>query len=299
VEGGSEVAIELLKQPFHHIFFTGSTATGKKVMEAASAYLASVTLELGGKSPVVILPGADLKKTAAKVTWGKFVNAGQTCIAPDYVFVHEQAVDEFCELVGEQINKYYYKGKTLNTGDFGKIISASHFQRIKNLIEEGIASGGKVIVGGTFTESELRIHPTVIRLPYRKSKLMQEEIFGPVLPVLTYTHLPEVIDYINANNKPLALYVFGNSQEADALLNQTTSGGACVNDVMLQISNPHLPFGGVNSSGMGGSHGFHGFKTFSHERAVMYQARFFDFGSIIYPPYSGKERILKLLRKIM
>lgn len=300
LEGGSELARELLQLPFQHIFFTGSSAIGKKVMEAASQHLASVTLELGGKSPVVILEDADLNKAAAKITWGKLINAGQTCIAPDYVFVHEKQRDEFCKLVTEYISRYYYQNNILNKDDFGKIISESHFNRLKNLLDDCKAAGGEIITGGICTEEDRRIYPTVITHVDTNCRLMQEEIFGPVLPVLTYSQLSEVTNYIKAGDKPLALYIFGNNRSVvEEILDSTSSGGVCVNDVMLQVSNPHLPFGGINNSGIGGSHGFHGFKAFSHERAVMYQSRFFDMGRIVYPPYKGKEKIMKLLRRIM
>ncbi len=300
VEGDAAVAAELLRLPFDHIFFTGSTQIGKVVMEAASKNLSSVTLELGGKSPAIIDEQADLKKAADKITWGTFANAGQTCIAPDYVFVHEDQHEQFIELMKENIKKKYFQNGEINKEDFGKIISENHFKRIKNLFDHAVKKGAKIEIGGTFEESDRTIHPTVLTNVSLDSLIMQEEIFGPVLPVLTYKNISQVIEHINANNKPLALYVFGNNKRnIENILKQTSSGGACINDVMIHISNPHLSFGGINASGIGGSHGIHGFKAFSHERSVMYQSRFIDVSKIIYPPYKSKGLILKLLRKLM
>lgn len=300
VEGDACVSAELLSLPFNHIFFTGSTHVGKIVMEAASKHLSTVTLELGGKSPAIIDEDVDLKKAADKIAWGTFANSGQTCIAPDYVFVHEDQQEKFIELMKSTIEKKYFNKEQLNKEDYGKIISGNHFKRLKNLFDDALAKGAKVRIGGTFEESDKTVHPTVLTNVSRDSLIMQEEVFGPVLPVVTYKNISEVINYVNANNKPLALYVFSNSnKKVDSILKQTSSGGACINDVMIHISNPHLSFGGINTSGMGGSHGFHGFKAFSHERSVMYQSKLIDISKIIYPPYNGKRMILKLLRKLM
>ena len=300
VEGDVSVSTELLSLPFNHIFFTGSTQIGKVVMEAAAKHLASVTLELGGKSPAIIDINTDLKKAAAKIVWGTFANAGQTCIAPDYVFVHEDQQEKFIELLRENIEKEYFSKDQLNKEDYGKIISEGHFKRLKNLLDDAIQKGAQVRIGGTFEESDRTVHPTVLTNVSLDSRIMLEEIFGPVVPVLTYKNINEVIDYVNSQNKPLALYVFSNSkQNVETILSQTSSGGSCINDVMIHISNPNLSFGGINTSGIGGSHGAHGFKAFSHERSVMYQSKIMDISKIIYPPYKGKEMILKLLRKLM
>ena len=300
VEGDATVSTELLSLPFNHIFFTGSTQIGKVVMEAAAKHLASVTLELGGKSPAIIDEHADLKKAADKIAWGKLANAGQTCIAPDYVFVHENQQKEFIELLKANIEKKYFTNHLLNKEDYGTIVSDNHFKRLKNLVDDALQKGAKLVIGGTFEESDRTVYPTVLTNVSLDSRIMQEEIFGPVLPVLTYKNLNEVIEYVNVHNKPLALYIFSNSkQNVETILKRTSSGGACVNDVMIHISNPNLSFGGINTSGMGGSHGVHGFKAFSHERSVMYQSQLIDISKIIYPPYKGKEMILKLLRKLM
>jgi len=300
VEGNVCVSTELLSLPFNHIFFTGSTQIGKVVMEAASKHLSTVTLELGGKSPAIIDTNSDLQKAADKITWGTFANAGQTCITPDYVFVHETQKEKFIDLLKANIEKKYFKNDQLNKEDYGKIISENHYKRLKNLFDDALNKGAQVKVGGTFEESDRTIYPTVITNVSPDSLIMQEEVFGPVLPVLTYKNITDVIEYVNANNKPLALYVFSNNnKQIENILSQTSSGGVCINDVMIHISNPHLSFGGINTSGIGGSHGFHGFKSFSHERSVMYQSKLFDISKLIYPPYKGKEMILKLLRKLM
>lgn len=302
VEGDSYTATELLSLPFDHIFFTGSPNVGKIVMAAASKNLTSVTLELGGKSPVIIDGTADLDKAAAKITWGKFSNSGQTCVAPDYVFIHESKKDKFVELLKENIEKSYFVNGQLNKNDYCKIISDGNFRRVKNLFEDAVRNGAKVNVGGTFDESDNTVHPTVLTNIDKESMIMKEEIFGPVLPVLTYKNISEALHFINANDKPLAFYVFSKSNKViDNILSQTSSGGACINDVVIHYTNPHLPFGGVNNSGIGNAHGFYGFKAFSHERSIMYQSKAFDFNNVIYPPYSGKikEATLKMYKKLI
>ncbi len=300
VEGDATVSTALLSFPFNHIFFTGSTQIGKVVMEAAAKHLTSVTLELGGKSPAIIDEDADLKKAATKIVWGKLANAGQTCIAPDYVLVHESKRDQFIDLMRATIEKAYFNKETINKNDYGKIISDNHFKRLKNLVDDAVKNGAELKIGGNFEESDRTIYPTVLTNVPLDAHIMKEEIFGPLLPVLTYKNITEVIDYVNAHNKPLALYIFGNNKKKiETILNQTSSGGTCVNDVLIHISNPNLSFGGVNTSGIGGSHGFHGFKVFSHERSIMYQSKFMDITKIVYPPYKGKGLILKLLRKLI
>lgn len=299
-EGDATISKELLKQPFNHIFFTGSTHIGKIVMEAASKHLASVTLELGGKSPAIIDTHVDIKSVATKIAWGKFANAGQTCIAPDYVFVHEDQRDAFIEHFNDAVKKEFFKSGKLNKDDYGKIISESHYKRLKGLLADALKRGALVKVGGESDDHDRTLYPTLITSVSGEMQIMKEEIFGPILPVMTYKNLDEVIAYINKNEKPLALYVFSTKKKnIKTVLQQTSSGGVCVNDVLIQISNPNLSFGGVNASGIGGSHGFHGFKVFSHERSVMYQSRFFNIGKMVYPPYNGKNLILKFLRKIM
>ncbi len=298
-EGDAKVSTTLLNLPFDHIFFTGSTEIGKVVMEAASKHLASVTLELGGKSPTVIDKEVNLEKAAEKIAWGKLVNSGQTCIAPDYIFVHQQQVDEFIGLYKTAANKLFFNNQKINPKSYGKIISQKHFARLKTLVNEAVDKGARIDFGGTFDEAQQTINPIVLSKIPAGSKIMQEEIFGPILPIIAYENLDEVINQINAKSKPLAMYIFSkNNANIKKLIKSTSAGGTCVNDVLVHISNPKLPFGGVNGSGMGSSHGFFGFKTFSHERAVVFQSSI-NFSSLIYPPYIGKEWVLKMLKKIM
>lgn len=299
-EGNADVSTALLKLPFDHIFFTGSTAIGKVVMEAAAKNLTSVTLELGGKSPTIIDRDADLAKAAEKIAWGKLVNAGQTCIAPDYVFVHEQQLDEFIGLYKAAAAKMFFKSADqINPQTYGKIISEKHYDRLKGLVDEAVEKGARIDFGGDFDEKSHTINPVLLSKIPEGTKVMEEEIFGPILPLISYKNLEEVIDQINAKSKPLALYIFSNnSKNITKIIKNTSAGGTCINDVLIHISNPKLPFGGVNGSGMGSSHGFYGFKNFSHERAVMFQ-RSIDFIKMIYPPYVGKEWVLKMLSKIM
>jgi aldehyde dehydrogenase (NAD+) len=300
IEGDASVSTALLALPFNHIFFTGSTRIGKVVMTAAAKHLATVTLELGGKSPTIVDTKADFKKVANKIVWGKFSNAGQTCIAPDYVFVHESQAEKLIVYLKEAIEQFYYKNNTLNTDDYCKIISSNHYNRLKGLLDDAVKKGAQIKAGGQFDDTNHTIHPTIITNVNDESLVMQEEIFGPLLPIITYKDKNEAINYINAHDKPLAMYVFSKSNRTiNHIIKNTSAGGTCVNDVLIHISNPNLSFGGVNTSGMGGSHGFHGFKSFSHERSIMNQSKWFDLGSIGYPPYKGKQLILKILRKIM
>lgn len=297
VEGDAELAKELLQLPFDHIFYTGSTAIGKEVMKAAAENLASVTLELGGKSPVIIHSSANLKKAAKKIAWGKWMNAGQTCIAPDHVFIPESLKDEFISLLKQQTEKLY--GAPVNTADYGKIISKKHFYRIRHLIDDAVEKGAQLHYGGEYLPDKLTIQPTILSRINQKMLISQEEIFGPVLPVYTYRLLSEVLSYLNAQPKPLALYIFTrNADVADELIARTSAGGTCVNDVMVHITNPNLPFGGVNHSGNGSCHAYYGFKAFSHERAVMYQAGI-DLNHLTYAPYAGKEKNLPLLKSLL
>ncbi|MCJ0741783.1 aldehyde dehydrogenase family protein [Pedobacter montanisoli] len=300
IEGDKDTATQLLALPFDHIFFTGSTSVGKIVMEAAAKNLSSVTLELGGKSPAIIDSTADLRKAAQKIAWGKLVNCGQTCIAPDYVLIHEQNADEFIGLYKDFVQEMFFMGdEKINPSSYGKIVNKFHFNRLKTLVDQAITEGARIDLGGKFDEKAQVINPVVLRQVAPKSAVMTEEIFGPVLPILTYKDLNEAIDIINQKPKPLALYIFSQSKKnIKDILRSTSSGGACVNDVLIHIANPKLPFGGVNHSGLGSSHGFFGFKSFSHERAVVIQSKI-DFSSLVYPPYEGKGRILNLLKRII
>lgn len=299
-EGNADVSTLLLKLPFDHIFFTGSTKIGKVVMEAAAKNLSSVTLELGGKSPTIIDKEVNLQKAAEKIAWGKLVNSGQTCIAPDYLFVHEQQLDEFIGLYKAAAKKMYFKtADKIDPKTYGKIISSNHYERLKGLVNEAVEKGARIDFGGEFDDKNQTISPVILSKIPAGTKVMEDEIFGPILPIITYKDLNEVIEQINLKSKPLALYIFSKSgKNINYIIKNTSAGGTCVNDVLIHISSPKLPFGGVNGSGMGASHGVFGFKNFSHERSIMFQAGI-DFNSMIYPPYLGKEWVLKLLKKLM
>ena len=271
-EGEAEVSQALLALPFDHVFFTGSPTIGKYVMGAAAKNLTSVTLELGGKSPTIIDETANLKLAATNVMWAKFANAGQTCIAPDYVFVHENVKDAWLACCREQLIKAY--GTTLDaqksSPHLAHIVNERHTARIKALLDDAQAQGARTITGGGSSEEECFIQPTLLDQVSPTSRIMEEEIFGPLLPVLGYKNLDEVIAHINEGPKPLALYIYSrNNAHIDKVLTQTVSGGACVNHALVQFLQGNLPFGGINNSGIGNAHGHYGFKAFSHERGVV------------------------------
>ena len=298
-EGDAGVAEELLSLPFDHIFFTGSTQVGKVVMAAAAKNLTSVTLELGGKSPVIIDSDVDLEKAVAKIVWGKFINAGQTCIAPDYILLKAEQQEKFLELARNSLKKLYYTDGPLDESSYGKIISKRHFDRLSGMLQEAVADGAKVSLGGLQSEERQIIEPTVVSNVNPRSALMQEEIFGPILPLLTYRSLDEAISLINERPKPLALYIFSqNNTVIDRIIKQTSAGGTTVNDIAIHFANSSLPFGGTGASGMGSSHGFFGFRAFSHERGVTFQSKI-DFNRFAYPPYGKKKGLMKWLKKLM
>jgi aldehyde dehydrogenase (NAD+) len=300
VQGDAEVSKTLLKLPFDHIFFTGSTAIGKVVMEAAAKNLASVTLELGGKSPAIIDKSADIEKAAEKIAWGKLVNAGQTCIAPDYVLIEQGQESHFVQAFKKAcLAMFFRNGYEINKEAYGKIINEKQFKRLQKLLAQSVEGGAKIAWGGEVEESSLTIFPTLLTGVSKDNPIMQEEIFGPILPIVTFNNLQQAIDVVNEKTKPLALYIFSEDKNTThKIIQETSSGGTCVNDVLVHISNPNLPFGGVNSSGMGSSHGIFGFKAFSHERAVVFQSRI-GITKMIYPPYEKKMGLLKWLKRIM
>ncbi|WP_039074958.1 MULTISPECIES: aldehyde dehydrogenase family protein [Bacillus] len=273
-EGEVEVATELLDQPFDHIFFTGSTNVGKIVMTAAAKHLASVTLELGGKSPTIIDSEYDLMDAAKKIAVGKFVNAGQTCIAPDYLFIKKDAQDKFAGMLQTIVNAGFMEDdRNPDRSKFTQIVNDRNFNRVKGLFDDAIEKGAEVVFGGVFDASDRTISPTVLKNVTPDMKIMQEEIFAPILPMMNYEDIDEVIDYVNDRDKPLALYVFSHNQDLiDNVLQHTTSGNAAINDVVAHFSDVNLPFGGVNTSGIGSYHGVYGFKAFSHEKGVLIQA---------------------------
>ncbi len=301
VEGGPAETQRLLALPFDHFFFTGSTKVGRIVAEAAAKHLASTTLELGGKSPAVVDDSADIALTAKRIVWGKFVNGGQTCIAPDYVFVSEQREAELVNELRKSIAVMYGTSEDdrKKSPDLCRVINARNFDRLKKMLDDSVDQGAKVEIGGGSDAAERYIAPTVLTHVKAEQPVMAEEIFGPILPVLTYQKLSEVPTFITARDKPLALYVFANDQQAvDQIIDNTTAGGTCVNNALIHFANTHLPFGGVGPSGTGNYHGFYGFKAFSHERAVLRQGRV-DMLKTVYPPYGPKvSRMLKWMFKL-
>ncbi len=271
-EGEADVAQALQELPFDHIFFTGSPAIGKFVMAAAAKNLASVTLELGGKSPTIVDASANLKLAASNIMWAKFANSGQTCIAPDYVYVHESVKDRWVECCREELQRAY--GSTLadqqRSPHLAHMVNARHTARVKALLNDANARGAQALVGGGVVEEGCFIQPTLLDTIPADARIMDEEIFGPLLPVIGYSQIDEVIASINAGPKPLALYIYSQTDtNIDKVLTNTTSGGACVNHSLMQFLHGNLPFGGVNNSGIGNAHGHYGFRTFSHERGVV------------------------------
>lgn len=300
-EGGAEVSEALLKLPFNHIFFTGSTEVGKIVMAAASRHLASVTLELGGKSPVIIDETADLEDAAEKIAWGKLLNCGQTCVSPDYVFVHRNSSSRFLELLQLKMASLFDPEKKgfANSDAYARIVSEKHYHRLTQLFNDAIKNGATLIYGGQRDESQNFIGPVIFAEVPEEAKLMKEEIFGPLLPVNTFDDHEEVLTYINKRPKPLSLYVFSKSRRINDLYRKrTSSGSACVNDVVLQFQHPNLPFGGINESGMGKSHGHHGFLAFSNEKSWLKQRRGLTGAKMLYPPYTPfKQKLLNVLMR--
>lgn len=268
-EGDVGVATALLELPFNHIFFTGSTRVGKLVAAAAARHLASVTLELGGKSPVIVDASADLEKVAADLASAKQFNGGQACICPDYVFVRPEQKDRLVALFKAKVAENLYAQGAINKEGIAQIVDARNFARVKGLLDDAVAGGATVAVGGVVEAEDRTVHPTLLTDVRPDMKILQEEIFAPLLPVMTYDNLDEVIAYVAARDKPLALYIYSADQAVVArVLARTSSGGVTVNGVFSHYLENNLPFGGVNDSGTGSYHGHFGFKAFSHERAV-------------------------------
>ncbi len=286
IEGDGSVAHTLTTLPFDHIFFTGSGAVGRKVMAAAAQNLSSVTLELGGKSPAIVHSSAELKTAAERVAWGKLLNAGQTCVAPDYVLLPETMRDAFVLEVDAVIARRYGDRAWLRAGpDYGRMVDAASVERLQKLTERSVEEGARVALGGEFNPEERFIAPTVVTDVTPDMPLMGAELFGPVLPVLTYRSFGEALALVRQLDPPLALYLFAEDEAAIRQVKQeTTSGGMVVNGAVIHLTNPHLPFGGVGASGMGNYHGEHGFRTFSHERAILREPRPSPV-RLMYPPY--------------
>ncbi|AKI99950.1 aldehyde dehydrogenase (NAD+) [Archangium gephyra] len=292
VEGGAQESQALLELPFDHFFFTGGPRVGRKVMEAAAKHLAGVTLELGGKSPAVVDEHADVKAAAERITFGKFLNGGQTCVAPDYVLVHASKEEEFLAKVRETVERFYGKTEEArkSTPDFCRMVDDAQFSRVNGLLERSVASGVRVVTGGVVDASSRYIAPTVLADVKPEAPIMEEEIFGPVLPVLRYQQLDEAVRHIRSGTKPLAMYIFSQDKRAvDRLVSETSAGGTCVNTTVVHLTNADLPFGGIGESGVGNYHGEYGFRTFSHERAVLRQGRI-AFLQTFFPPYTDKAK---------
>jgi aldehyde dehydrogenase (NAD+) len=291
VEGGVPETTALLEQQFDHIFYTGNGTVGRIVMAAAAKHLTPVTLELGGKSPVIVAADADIEVAARRVAWGKWLNAGQTCVAPDYVLVDEKVKPAFVDALGTAITSFY--GDDPQTSDsYGRIITARHFDRLS-----GLMSGGRVALGGSTDAGDRYIAPTVLEDVDTGSRLMDEEIFGPLLPILPVKSTDAAIDFVNSRPHPLALYVFSGSKRTVAdVLDRTTAGGVTVNGTLMHLTSPHLPFGGIGESGMGGYHGKAGVRLFQHMKPVLTRGTRID-PSLAYPPYT--ERKAKIFRKLL
>lgn len=291
IEGGREENSFLLSAKFDYIFFTGSQAVGKEVLRKAAEYLTPVTLELGGKSPCIVDETADINLSARRIVFGKFLNCGQTCVAPDYIYCHKSKIDELVNALINEI-KIQYGDSPLNNMDYGKIINERHFNRLLDLIEKD-----KLRYGGSFNREMLKIEPTIMSGVTLEDKVMQEEIFGPILPILLYDSIEETVSTINNLAHPLALYIFSNNKKAiKYVTSHCIYGGGCVNDTVVHLTTPYLPFGGVGESGMGSYHGLSGFNTFSHMKSIMDKKVNFDL-EMRYQPYkkSNKDLIHKML----
>jgi len=287
IEGAAHIGEALLKERFDYILFTGSVTVGKIVMSAAAKYLTPVTLELGGKSPCIVDQDVNINPAARRIVFGKFINAGQTCVAPDYLLVHQSNKPKLLELIRKYLSRFY-GADPRKSPDYARIINMRHFNRLRALLEKG-----DVIVGGQSDPQDLYIAPTVITDLSWDDPVMQDEIFGPILPVLEFEDLSEVISILNDRPKPLALYVFSNQRENyQQVIDEVSFGTGCINDTVIQFANPHLPFGGVGSSGMGCYHGKASFDIFSHKKSVLKKSFTFD-APLRYPPYKNKLSILK------
>lgn len=288
VEGGVPETQELLKQKFDYIFFTGSTAVGKIVMKAAAEHLTPVTLELGGKSPCLIDESADIDLSAKRCAWGKFLNAGQTCVAPDYVLVPKKLQHEFIDRLSFHLKNFYGDDPSASP-DYPRVVNEKHFDRLEKLL-----ISEKIAVGGENNRDKKFFAPTVLKDISWTDKIMEDEIFGPLLPVIPYEDLDETLEMVAKRPRPLAFYVFSeNSSHAKDIMESMAFGGGCINDTVIHLANPNLPFGGIGGSGMGSYHGERSFETFSHMKSVLVQKTKMDI-PLRYPPYEGKLSWLKM-----
>ncbi|WP_055445747.1 aldehyde dehydrogenase [Lacinutrix mariniflava] len=290
VEGGVDISTKLLEQRWNYIFFTGSVPVGKIVAKAAAEFLTPLTLELGGKNPCIIDETANIKLTARRIVWGKFLNAGQTCIAPDYIVIHNSKKDAFYEAMKIEIEKAY-SSAPIASKDFCRIVNEKNFKRLVRMLDNE-----NCIIGGQTEANTLYISPTLIDEPSLDSEVMKDEIFGPILPVISYTNDTEIDAIISKYEKPLSLYVFStNSAKAKKVIEKYSFGGGCINDTVIHFANHRLPFGGTGNSGIGAYHGKLSFDTFSHQKAIVKKANWLDL-PVRYAPYTGK---LKKIRKIL
>ncbi|MBA4492958.1 aldehyde dehydrogenase [Paenactinomyces guangxiensis] len=290
VEGGPETSTALLQERFDYIFFTGSVRVGKIIMETAAKTLTPVTLELGGKSPAIVDRDANLDLAARRIVWGKFINAGQTCVAPDYLLVHEDVKNELLEKIKETIRKFYGEDPLQNP-DYARIVSDKHFSRLIEFLDDG-----EIVAGGETDGEKQLISPTVLDGVKWDSPVMQEEIFGPILPVLTFPELSGVIETIREMPKPLALYFFSeNKEKQEKIIHSLPFGGGCINDTLIHLASPYLPFGGVGSSGIGSYHGRYSFECFSHQKSIVKQTTRTDFPF----RYPDSKNGLKIIKKLM
>ena len=291
VEGGVDTSTQLLNQVWDYIFFTGSVGVGKIVAKAAAPNLTPITLELGGKNPCIIDKTANIKLTVKRIVWGKFINAGQTCIAPDYILIDASIKNKFYEVLKDELITIYSKNPE-KSSDFARIINKKNFNRLSEML-----TNENCVIGGQTNAEDLYISPTIIDEPSLNSKVMEDEIFGPILPVLSFKNLNEVHKIINRYPKPLSLYVFStNTTQAKKLIKEFSFGGGCINDTVIHFANHKLPFGGVGNSGIGAYHGKYTFDTFSHKKAIVKKANWLDI-PLRYAPYSGKLKKLKSLLK--
>lgn len=291
VEGGREANQQLLHEKFDYIFFTGSVDVGRTVMEKASKNLTPITLELGGKSPCIVDKDVNIDIAARRIVWGKTINSGQTCVAPDYIYVHKDVKDKLLSAMKKYIIEFYGEQPCKNP-DFPKIVNEKHFKRLIGLIDNE-----KTYTGGDFDESNLKISPTILDNVVWEDPVMQEEIFGPILPILTFSELKEVIFAVNSHPKPLALYLFTNDKEVEErIIDNISFGGGCINDTVVHLATSYMPFGGVGESGMGSYHSEWSFDTFTHKKSIMKKSFLIDI-KLRYPPYKDKLNILKKIMK--
>jgi aldehyde dehydrogenase (NAD+) len=294
IEGGIPETTALLDERWDHIFYTGNGTVGRVVMAAAARHLTPVTLELGGKSPTIVDRSANLDVAARRIAWGKYINAGQTCVAPDYVLVDRRVEGPLTARLRDAVRQFYGDDPQLSA-DYGRIVNDRHFARLARLVEE--EGAGEVLYGGERDEADRYFAPTAVQNPEPSSPIMQEEIFGPILPLIAVDDIDAAIDFVNAREKPLALYVFAEDTEvANRVVDSTSAGGVCVNATVFHLAVPGLPFGGVGGSGMGAYHGRATFETFSHAKSVLTKPTSID-PSIAYPPYRGIKA--KLLRRLL